>query len=156
MPLYGIFWKMLSKHYRQILNLKKDRQELFLFYYTFYRAETETGFWKTLPALTRVSIWQVFINGNKKAANFRNWRMVKGNNCKDTLSDIDGEILQGTKLCNFLMTMHLPPFFKMTHKMKGDSYLSPRMQGRRQKHITSKSCSGLKSKVLNSLQDLHT
>lgn len=80
----------------------------------FTEQKTETGVWDALPALKGINIWQVSINVNEKAANLKDWRMVKGNNnCRDTLSDTDGEFcreLNELRVHRFLTPTHTHPF----------------------------------------------
>lgn len=127
----------------------------------FTQQKTETGVWKTLPALKGINIWQAFIDGNKKAANLKNWRMVKGNNCGNTLSDTAGEFwreLKEPRVHNFLTSTHpssLPQNASQDRRELLHVSLA-RMQGGQQNHITPKSCSRVKPEVLKSLEEPHS
>lgn len=120
--------------------------------------KTETGVWETLPPLKGINIGQVSINGNKKAENLRNWRMVEQNNCGDTLPDTDGEFcreLKELQVHHFLTSTCTHLSSKCLTRWKETFICLPECRAE-DKHITPKSCSRVKPEALQSLEELHT
>lgn len=119
----------------------------------FIDQKPEVGVWETLPMLKGTNIWQVSINGKKWQ---QIWRTVKGSsNSRDALSDTDRELAGSWNTYEYILswrscspTPSLPQNASQAESKLICLVLSPSMKGGRQNHITCKSCSRVKTKVL--------